>query len=302
MDLADVVAKAAETAQPLIHQRRHTLTCNVPPGLPLMADPVRLSQVILNLLTNAARYTEPGGNIEVRAKRVQTAGRERIELDVADDGIGIRPEMLGQIFQLFVQEEQDLSRAQGGLGLGLAIARSFTLLHGGELIAHSDGHGKGSTFTVRLPPLGSPDSPKPRRRDDAEAGGAADVAPRLPRRVLVVDDNRDVATMFASALTQLGHTTEVAYDAQGALDAARRFRPDIGVLDVGLPGTDGLTLARDLKRVPGLEQLRLIAVSGYGQAADRSRALAAGMDEHLVKPVEIERLDAALPFRRASVD
>lgn len=293
-DLAEVVAKAVETAQPLIHQRRHSLQIDVPAGLPVMADPVRLSQVILNLLTNAARYTESGGNIAVRARRMQAAGRERIVLDVTDDGIGIRPEMLGKIFQLFVQEEQDLARAQGGLGLGLAIARSFAHLHGGELTAHSDGHGKGSTFTVRLPPLGSADSPEPRRRDDAQLDGAVDAGTRQPRRVLVVDDNRDVATMFASALTQLGHTTEVAYDAEGALDVARRFRPDVGVLDVGLPGTDGLTLARDLKRVPGLEQLRLIAVSGYGQAADRSRALAAGIDEHLVKPVAIERLDATI--------
>jgi len=294
VDLADVVAKAVETAQPLIQQRRHSISSAVPPGLAVMADPVRLSQVILNLLTNAARYTEPGGRIEVRARRLTDANRERIDLEVVDNGIGIRPEMLGRIFQLFVQEAQDLSRAQGGLGLGLAIARSFARLHGGELFAHSDGHGKGSTFTVRLPPLGAADAPQPSRRDPAAEGDLPETAPRHPRRVLVVDDNRDVATMFASALAQLGHTTEVAYDAEGALDAARRFRPEVGVLDVGLPGTDGLTLARDLKRMPGLEQLRLIAVSGYGQAADRTRALAAGMDEHLVKPVAIERLDAVI--------
>jgi len=294
VDLADIVAKAVETAQPLIQQRKHAITTKAPAGLAVMADPVRLSQVILNLLTNAARYTEPGGNIEVRAQRVTEGGRERLELSVQDDGIGIRPEMLGNIFKLFVQEEQDISRAQGGLGLGLAIARSFARLHGGELSAHSDGHGKGSTFTLRLPPLGASDAPQPHGEADVAGDLAADTAPRLPRRVLVVDDNRDVATMFASALTQLGHTTEVAYDAEGALAAARRFRPDIGVLDVGLPGTDGLALARDLKQVPGLEQIRLIAVSGYGQAADRSRSLAAGMDEHLVKPVAIERLDATI--------
>jgi CheY-like chemotaxis protein len=261
-----------------------------------MADPVRLAQVILNLLTNAARYTEPGGLIRVTA-RTETfpATGERIVLDVIDNGIGIRPEMLGSIFKLFVQEEQDISRAQGGLGLGLAIARSFALLHGGELSAHSDGHGKGSVFTLRLPPLGAADSPGQPQADTSGAQQVSDGSlARQSRRVLVVDDNRDVATMFASALTQLGHTTEVAYDAAGAMTAARRFLPEVGVLDVGLPGTDGLALARDLKRMPGLEALKLIAVSGYGQEADRSRSLAAGMDEHLVKPVAIERLDAAI--------
>jgi signal transduction histidine kinase len=294
--LAEIVAKAVETAEPLVVKRKHRLETVVPEELKLMADPVRLAQVILNLLTNAARYTEPGGVIRVvaRAETFPATG-ERIVLDVIDNGIGIRPEMLGSIFKLFVQEEQDISRAQGGLGLGLAIARSFALLHGGELSAHSDGHGKGSVFTLRLPPLGAADSPG---QPQADSGGAQQVTDgslaRQSRRVLVVDDNRDVATMFASALTQLGHTTEVAYDAAGAMTAARRFLPEIGVLDVGLPGTDGLALARDLKRMPGLETLKLIAVSGYGQAADRSRSLAAGMDEHLVKPVAIERLDAAI--------
>ncbi len=289
VDVADIVAKAAETVHPLIEKRRHTLRLDVAAGLAVMADPVRLAQVLLNLLTNAARYTEPGGNIEVR-------GYERdgtIAIDVIDDGIGIRPEMIASIFQLFVQEEQDLSRSQGGLGLGLAIARSFAQLHGGELGAHSEGPGKGSTFRLRLPPLGATGAPQARAvqsASDSDDRGAS----RQPRRVLVVDDNRDVATMFATALNELGHTTEIAHDADAALEAARRFRPDIGVLDVGLPGTDGLTLARNLRRMPGLEQLKLIAVSGYGQAADRSRSLAAGMDEHLVKPVAIERLDAAI--------
>jgi signal transduction histidine kinase len=292
--LGDIIAKAVEMAQPLIEQRRHELQVEAPhEGLEVMADPVRLAQVIMNLLTNAARYTEPGGHIHIRAY-VDGAGEQaRVALDVRDDGIGIRPEMLGNIFQLFVQEEQDLARAQGGLGLGLAIARSFARLHGGELSALSEGHGKGSTFTLRLPPRGSPAAPRPPAPQAAEQIVASG-AQRASRRVLVVDDNRDVATMFASALRQLGHTTEVAYDAASALEVARRFRPEVGVLDVGLPGTDGLSLARELRRMPGMDSLRLIAVSGYGQSADRRRALAAGMDEHLVKPVAVERLDAAI--------
>jgi CheY-like chemotaxis protein/nitrogen-specific signal transduction histidine kinase len=295
VDLAEIVAKAAETAEPLIAQRRHELRLEVPAGLRVMADPVRLAQVILNLLTNAARYTEPGGRIRVLARHESRQDEPaRIVLDVIDNGIGISSEMLGTIFELFVQEAQDISRAQGGLGLGLAIARSFAQLHGGELSAHSEGHGRGSTFTIRLPPLEAADSPRT-APSAIRDGTAADGAPsRQSLRVLVVDDNRDVATMFASALTQLGHTTAVAYDAPGAMAAARRFQPEVGVLDVGLPGTDGLTLARDLRRMPGLENVRLIAVSGYGQAADRDRSLEAGMAEHLVKPVDIERLDAAI--------
>ncbi|MET0292548.1 MAG: response regulator [Steroidobacteraceae bacterium] len=290
VDLADIVAKAAETAEPLIGKRKHTLELAVPTGFGVMADPVRLAQVLLNLLTNAARYTEPGGRITVSAERHD----DRIVLDVTDTGVGIRAEMLDTIFKLFVQEEQDLSRSQGGLGLGLAIAQSFAQLHGGELTAHSDGPGKGSTFRLSLPTLEAADAPRPITASPDDTLPSEAARPRQRRRVLVVDDNRDVATMFAAALTELGHTTEIAHDAADALRRAESFRPEFGVLDVGLPGTDGLSLARSLRRVPGLERLKLIAVSGYGQAADRTRSLAAGMDEHLVKPVEIERLDAVI--------
>ncbi|WP_240807872.1 ATP-binding protein [Polyangium spumosum] len=284
IELAEVVAKAIELSSPLLEQRRHHLTVEVPSrGLFVDGDVTRLSQVVSNLLTNAAKYTEPGGRIEVEARR---RGRE-VEIRVRDNGIGIAPEVLPRIFEFFVQDRQALDRAQGGLGLGLAIVRNLVTMHGGTVSARSEGKGKGSEFTVRLPAAGgaaAADVAQPRGMAGAEAAGSG------AHRILVVDDNEDAAALLAESLGSLGHQTRVASDGPSALRVAEGFHPDIALLDIGLPVMDGYELAHRLRERPELTRLRLIAVTGYGQESDRSLSREAGFDAHLVKPVQFDRL------------
>jgi signal transduction histidine kinase len=283
VELASVVATAIETASPLLEQRAHVLTVDVPAeGLVLTADAARLAQAVSNLLTNAAKYTESGGRIEVRA----TAVGDDVELCVRDTGIGIDAEMLPRVFELFAQERQALDRSQGGLGLGLAIVRSIVALHGGSAEARSEGRGRGSEITLRLP-----------RADGAaavvrEAARAQAPALRRVTRVMIVDDNEDAAALLAAGLGAVGYTVETAHDGPSALAIIARYQPDVAVLDIGLPVMDGYELARHLReRLPAL---RLIAVTGYGQKADRDRSSAAGFDRHLVKPVGLERVRTAV--------
>jgi signal transduction histidine kinase/CheY-like chemotaxis protein len=279
-ELAAIVSSAIETARPLIDSRGHTLTTKVPHrGLLVDADRSRLAQAIANLLTNAAKYTEPGGQIAVLAKRDGDA----IEIVVRDNGIGIAPGMLPHIFSMFVQERQALDRSQGGLGLGLCIVRSIVDLHGGTVEAFSAGRGKGSQLTIRLPAA--------RTRvgtDTDEITQPIVLQPPGGRRIIVVDDNQDAADLLSIALEQLGNTTRVAHDAEAALQVIDEFRPEVAVLDIGLPVVDGYELAR-LLRQRG-KRIRLIAVTGYGQESDKERAVNAGFDAHLVKPVHIDRL------------
>jgi CheY-like chemotaxis protein/two-component sensor histidine kinase len=282
VDAADVVAKAIEMASPLLEEREHDLHVDIPRGLAVDGDPARLAQVMANLLTNAAKYTEKGGTVVIRGERRDGF----VALTVRDSGIGIAPDMLPRVFDMFTQERQALARTQGGLGLGLSIVRNLVELHGGTVEAHSDGRNRGSEFTVRLP-LASGTSTGP---------GAAP-AFRAPARfegegpiVLIVDDNHDAAVMLAEYVRSLGYRVRTAHDGPAALKAAAEISPQIALLDIGLPVMDGYELASRLREVHAAGALKLIAVTGYGQAADRDRSRHAGFDAHLVKPVDLDDL------------
>ena len=290
VDMFDVVGKAIEMASPMLEQRTHALRVDVPRNtLCVDGDPTRLSQVVSNLLTNAAKYTPPGGQISVCAEQLDS----EVILRVQDSGIGIPPDVLPNIFDLFVQERQAIDRSQGGLGLGLTIVRSLVERHGGSVSAHSEGVGRGSEFIVRLPK-----ARQTRAETTADVRPAATVAARTcatgTPRILVVDDNEDAAEMLAEALAQRGYQTRVAHDAPTALRLAAEFAPRIAFLDVGLPVMDGYELAAHLRALPGLADLRLIALTGYGQDSDRQRTRQAGFHDHLVKPVGIDDIEAAM--------
>jgi len=283
LEVTAVVAKAIESASPLLEQRRHDLQVAIPRNLYLDADPMRLGQVIGNLLTNAAKYTEMGGHIGLRARREG----DEVVIEVSDDGIGIPPEVLPTLFDLFAQGPRSMDRGEGGLGLGLALVKTLTQLHGGTVSAHSAGPGTGSTFVVRLPAY--------RGVGALATGSERPVASMRPPhagtglRVLVVDDNIDAASMLAEVLEELGHQVEVAYDGPQALEIAQRFRPTTALLDIGLPVMDGYELAGRLQSLLDPPP-RLAAVTGYGQESDRERARQAGFDAHFVKPVNLSAL------------
>jgi CheY-like chemotaxis protein len=285
LGVAELVATAIEMASPLLERRQHHLQVAVAPGLRVQGDPVRLAQVLANVLNNAAKYTQDGGHIEIRGERDGDA----VVLTVRDDGMGIAREMLPRVFDLFAQETQALDRSQGGLGLGLAIVRSLVSLHGGTVSAHSEGLGKGSLFTIRLPAL--TEAPRTSARSPRLMPGAATEDALL---VLVVDDNADALELLAETLEVVGYRTLRATDGPAALALVAKARPAIALLDIGLPAMDGYELARRLHATPGLEQLKLIAVTGYGQPSDRERSAAAGFAEHLVKPVSLPTVQAAI--------
>ena len=284
IEIAEVVAMAIEMSSPLLEQRKHHLSLSVPAhGLMVEGDVTRLAQVLSNLLTNSARYTEPGGHIEIAASREQ----ELIVLTVRDDGIGIDSSMVPHVFDLFKQERQGIDRSSGGLGLGLSIVKSLVDLHDGKVSASSEGRGRGSVFTVALPASRRMGAPAPVGAMPA----ASDLSVR-PRHVLLVDDNVDAAELLAEVLRRRGHIVEVAHDGPSALLLVDRFRPEIALLDIGLPVMDGYELARRLASQLGA--LRLIALTGYGQPVDRERAREAGFHAHLIKPVDHDELEAAL--------
>ncbi|HEX8794851.1 MAG TPA: GAF domain-containing protein [Polyangiaceae bacterium] len=281
VEMSDVVADAIEVAGPLVEERSHRLTVSVPrEGLLVMADAERIAQVVTNLLTNAAKYTPSGGHITLVAR----TERDQIELEVADDGTGIPPELLKVVFEPFTQGRQGLDRKQGGLGLGLAIARQLVVAHGGTIEARSDGPGRGTTVVVRLPraDVSVPDL------DSVHDFVAA--KPAVRRRVLVVDDNPDAVGLLSDVLVEVGHEVVTAPDAPTALQLMQRFTPDIAFLDIGLPVMDGYELARQLRRLPELAFTPLVAVTGYAQDDDRRRALASGFTEHLAKPLTPDRI------------
>jgi PAS domain S-box-containing protein len=280
--VAAVVSRTVEAVRPLMEERRHELTVALPARpLQVEADSARLEQVLTNLLNNAAKYTEAGGHIWL------TAGREGGEavLRVRDTGIGIAPDMLPRIFDLFVQAERRLDRSQGGVGIGLTLVKKLVELHGGRIQASSDGLGRGSEFVVRLP---AP-SEWPAQQKARAAGTTAEV--ELPRRrVLVVDDNQDAAESLAMMLRLAGQDVLTAYEGRSALTQAQGFRPEVVFLDIGLPGMDGYEVARRLREQQSPEKPLIVAVTGWGQEEDRRRCYEAGFDGHLVKPVEPELL------------
>ncbi|MES2640260.1 MAG: ATP-binding protein [Myxococcota bacterium] len=281
--LAEVVAQAVEMASVLLEARRHRFTLQLPPaGSRVHADEGRLAQILSNLLTNAARYTPPGGEISLSA----AYEGDSLVLRVRDNGNGIEPAHLKSIFELFVQGPRALDRAEGGLGLGLCIVKNLVALHGGHVEARSAGPGSGSEFIVELPV-----GPRPPATDGVGGLQAEDaVAKRTGLRVLVVDDNEDAAELLGDILQFAGFEVSVCHDGPAALELTTRLRPDIAILDIGLPVMDGIELARRLRQRPELEHLRLIAATGYGQESDRVQLKAAGFEHHLVKPIDFDEL------------
>jgi two-component system, sensor histidine kinase len=242
------------------------------------ADPTRLDQVLGNLLANALKYTPGDGAIAVRVR----AEVDSALLEVEDTGAGIPPELLGKVFDLFVQGERTLDRSQGGLGIGLTLTRALVQMHGGTIDAHSAGAGRGAIFTIRLPQIPAPARPV--------ASAATAAAVQGPRRILIIEDNGDARDMLRAQLERAGHEVHAAADGPAGVEAAAAARPEIVLIDVGLPGFDGFEVARRIRAAAWGTSMRLVALTGYGQADDRRQALEAGCDLHLTKPVMPERL------------
>jgi PAS domain S-box-containing protein len=286
VDLRAAVATALETSAALIEGSGHRLAVALPDEpLELEADVTRLVQVLSNLLNNAAKYTPAGGEVSVRVWRED--GQALVA--VSDTGVGIPPESLGSVFEMFTQVRSSLDRAQGGLGIGLSLVRRLVELHGGRVSAASAGRGKGSTFTVRLPLRQGEGAAG---RGDADTG-AVPVGETRALRVLVVDDNTDAAESLVELMRLLGHETRVAHDGPQGYRAAQEFAPDLIFLDIGLPGMTGHEVARAIRRTPGLEGVVLIALTGWGAASDLTQSQEAGFDQHLTKPVSLESIEQA---------
>jgi two-component system CheB/CheR fusion protein len=283
--LADVVHGAVETSRPLIDLQHHHLEVSLPDEpLTLYADSVRLTQVLANLLNNAAKYTDQGGRIDLAARRIGT----QVEITVRDNGIGIPPGHLPEVFDMFTQAHRAAGRGQGGLGIGLAMVRSLVQMHGGTVEAKSAGAGHGSEFIVRLPLAEA--------HDDAHAAAAAgaDSAPLAGQRILVVDDNQDAADTLAMLLEADGAQARAVYGGPAALAALPGLRSDVVLLDLGMPDMDGFEVARRIRADPALAGVRIVALTGWGQESDRERTRGAGFDFHLTKPVDLDVLHAWL--------
>lgn len=289
VELAAVMGSAVETSRPLVEEMGHDLTVELPAHpVWLDADPTRLSQVFMNLLTNAAKYSDRGGRIRVTA----VPHGSGVEVVVKDSGIGIPLDKLNSIFDLFSQVDRSLEKAQGGLGIGLSLVKQLVDMHGGTVFARSDGPGQGSEFVVRLPAAGQPPAARP---PDLNTAGTSNSA----LRVLIADDNRDGADSLAEMLGLFGHRTRTAYDGEEALAAAGEFRPDVGLLDIGMPRLNGHDVCRQIRQQPWGAEVVMIALSGWGQAEDLRRSREAGFDRHMVKPVDPQALLAALAQIRA---
>jgi PAS domain S-box-containing protein len=286
VSLASVLDNAVEVAQPILTARRHQLTLNLPlQTIEVEVDPLRLSQLVGNLLINAAKYTDPGGRIELAAVVVG----QSVTVSIKDNGIGLEPESIGQIFEMFSQVKSALDRSEGGLGIGLALVKGLAELHGGSVEAQSLGLGRGSTFSVHLP-LAHSVSSVLRGASTAQT----ELAGVPQRRVLVADDNKDAATTLQALLELYGHEVHVAHDGQSALELAERLQPQIAILDIGMPKLNGYDIARRIRAADWGPGMRLIALTGWGQEGDRQRALAAGFDAHLTKPVYADDLKGLL--------
>lgn len=285
LDVAGILANAAETVAPYIAAREHALLVDYPVGeLWIEGDPTRVEQIVVNLLTNAGRYTEPHGEIFLKAWREH----REIVITVRDTGLGIAPEHIPAMFDLFTQGDRSPARSEGGLGIGLTVVRGLCELHGGSIVAHSEGPGTGSTFTVRLPAYDLAEQAIPPQ--DVSAGFAGTHA----ARILIVDDNADTASGLSRLLVRRGYEVVIAYDGISALDRANEFCPEAVLLDIGLPGLDGYEVARRLRGSPCAANLLIVAITGYSQEDDRTTSRAAGCDHHLVKPVAFETVQDIL--------
>jgi len=281
-DLGEVIAEAVQTVEPQARAKQHKISLDTSARQPLYVpgDPTRLVQCLVNILTNAVKYTDPGGEIRMQTREVGG----NVVVEISDNGVGIAPELLPRIFDLFVQDDRELDRSQGGLGIGLAIVKQLIQMHGGEVSARSPGQGGGSTFEICLPRMERPEN----RPDEVEPDR------RQLLRVLIVDDNVDAAISTAMLLTAQGHQAKAVHGSRDALEAVDSFRPDVALLDIGLPEMDGYELATRLRGLPACEGMRIVALTGYGQADDRQRALDSGFDDHLVKPIDFRTLERTL--------
>jgi PAS domain S-box-containing protein len=291
VELMSVIGSAIETSRPLIEANQHQLAVSLSPEpLPLEADAVRLAQVVANLLNNAAKYTPAGGQIWLSARR---EGPEAL-ISIRDTGVGIAREMLPKVFDLFAQVDRTLVRAQGGLGIGLTLARNLVQMHGGRIEARSDGAGKGSEFVVRLP-LSKDAAVESEYPATASSAMAATLKTNYPaHRILVVDDTPAALYVLAKLLKTMNQEVFTADNAAAAIAVARAEKPDLVISDIAMPDTDGYELARTLRGEPALAPITLCALTGYGQESDRQRAIAAGFDHHLIKPVSFQSLEALL--------
>jgi signal transduction histidine kinase len=288
IELAALIARSVETVQPVIEERGHELLISVVDGaLRISADPVRLVQAIGNVLGNAAKYTDRGGSIRLTA---QSHG-DHIEVGIRDNGIGIPADRMPQIFNLFTQLDRGAEHPQSGLGIGLALVRRLVEMHGGSVSAHSEGHGKGSEFIIRLPLLTTAETIATERADRPTV---TELRSTVQRRILVADDNVDALESLARVLQLSGHEVFSACNGSVALQSAERHLPDVALLDVGMPLLDGYEVARRIRAEPWGKNVLLVAVTGWGQEADRRRSREAGFDSHLIKPLDLEELTKLL--------
>ncbi len=297
VELAELVARAVETVTPMIESRTHTLDVDIPEQpLTIYGDPMRLTQAQGNVLGNAAKFTDAGGRITLMAQR---RGPD-VEIVIRDTGIGIEPQVLPCIFDLFTQLDQATGRPQGGLGIGLALVRQLVEMHSGAVTASSEGLGHGSEFLIRLPiAVEETDVEAAQTGGDTRAATAAPtppapVRPTMQRRILVADDNSDARESLATLLELSGHEVFHAQDGSGALEAAERCRPDVALLDIGMPYANGYEVARQIRGQPWGRDMVLVALTGWGQESDRRRSHEAGFDTHLTKPVDPDVLDELL--------
>jgi two-component system, chemotaxis family, CheB/CheR fusion protein len=280
--LAELVQAAVDAQRPAIEKSKIELTVDMADeGYAVDVDATRFVQILTNVLHNASKFTPPHGKIRCAVAIVPAAEGRRVAITISDTGIGISKEMLPRMFEMFAQAESSTERTYGGLGIGLALARRLAEMHGGEISAHSDGPGRGSTFTITMPLCESLGPPASFRQPDA---------PRVACRVLIIDDNRDAANTMAMLVDELGGSTRIAHDAGNGLEAVDEYQPDIVFLDIGMPGIDGYEACRRMRQRPSQKAMVIVAVTGWGQSQDKQRALDAGFDAHLTKPVDLEGL------------
>jgi signal transduction histidine kinase len=305
IELNALVSRTVETVQPLLEERGHALSVEIPNGiLAVLGDPTRLTQALGNVLGNAAKYTEPGGKISLVA--IQSGGE--VEIRIRDNGIGIPPNLMPKIFNLFTQLDRTSGRSQSGLGIGLALVQRLVEMHGGSVTAHSDGLGRGSEFVIRLPLFireTNGDGQQLNALSELEQSMInAEGTPRTQRRILVADDNNDALESLATLLQLSGHEVYTADNGAVALESAEQNRPEVALLDIGMPKLDGYEVARRIRAQPWGQRITLVALTGWGQESDRRRSHEAGFDSHLVKPLDLDKLTellAALPSTGSSV-